>query len=211
MFPPPILYRFSSLARLTSFVDEGKISFNHARNFTAGELTPGQRDNEQERLYVPDVRRLQLDVESAGRGRTPIQNLTNVSITLNLPDVHGNPLAYYLLCCSTDRNDRMFGEFKADAVVTIKDPTEFFRRLEAATQAQMPDFGCHGKSVQYFPRNSVPTGQKTWEYIFFKDDVFGYQDEFRFVLIGPPNLSTEDRKELVLGPLNDICVVEVRP
>lgn len=210
MSAPSVLYRFSSHARLTAFVKEGRISFNHARNFTAGELLPGQRDNEQERLFHPDAQNLQMAVQSPGKEAAPISNLTNVKITLNLPDRSGNPLGYYLLCCSSENNPRMFDEFGADAVVEIRDAQAFFDRLQAAVREQIPGFDCVGRTVEYFDRNSLPHKTMTSEYLFCKDAAFAYQREVRFILIGPPEKSGEDRKEVIVGPLEDQCVIHPR-
>jgi hypothetical protein len=201
------LYRYSDHARVTAFVTEGRVSFNHARNYTAGELTPGQRDNEQERLYTPDVRNLQVAVGSPGQGASPLTNLTNFKLTVNIPAIGGAPLGYYLLCCSHDSEPWMFAEFKADAFIEFHDPAEFFRRLQVAAHDQFPGFGCHGRTVEYYSRSSLPAKTEAWEFIFCKDDTFAGQREFRFTLVGPQDQSADDRKELLLGSLADICSV----
>ncbi len=204
MFPPPALFRFTDRCYAESFASDGVVSFNHARNYTAGELTPGQRDDEQCRIYVPDASTLQVSVGDANQPQQLLTGITDFNLTLNLHH-QGQPLGYYLLCFSLSCETSLYEEFSADTCIELFDPSEFFRRLQPAVRTKYDGWDCHGKQVQYFRRDSLPTTVNQGELIYWKDSVFAHQQEFRFTILGPPEDIFPDRKEVVLGPLLDIC------
>ncbi|HVU26123.1 MAG TPA: hypothetical protein VHG71_00035 [Verrucomicrobiae bacterium] len=181
------------------------MSFGHARDYSYGELTIAQKDNEQERFFTPSPAHIAVGVSISNEPPQFLSSLTNLKFTVHLKNSFGEPLVYYILCTSTSWKGGLFEAFDADSCVEFLDPLAFYERLAKAIAEQLPRWACCAKPVHYFSRISLPDTNKQSELVFYKDDIFSIQDEFRFLLVGPQESSDTPRKELALGCLKDIC------
>jgi hypothetical protein len=92
--------------------------------------------------------------------------------------------------------------------VEIEDVTAFFRRFEAALNAQLPGWGALSAPAQYWDFSRVPVGARQGDLFFLKDaSKYSSQKEYRIVLIPPEGFvvdGPEMRQSIYLGSLEDI-------
>lgn len=113
---------------------------------------------------------------------------------MNVPD-------FYVWCCGNDCDLRMLHDFRADALLLIKDRASFTNRLLEAVEKINPGFvATHGPVSYYDPYE--PRSKLTP--IFSKNFKYLYQNEYRFAWRRP---SSEVLSPFLveLGPLDDIA------
>ena len=184
--PPPALYRYGLRRYLEPFLLTGRVSMARADTYRDTLLSDGQRDDET-------VRALADGTELLFVGRD------------------GNPLVYYLLCCSMANDPSLLTEFGADACVRIYDPGTFGDRLLAEARREFPDRGgiqgcdLYGRTVRYYPDGVVPSVNDQVELIFSKNQRFAHQKEFRVIFAANPLLTSSKRIEFTIGDMRDIA------
>ena len=200
MTPPAKLFHFGKLQHLERFVPDGQLSFGIASRYTKAELTEAQRDDEHNRIFTPDVQRIQLFAGSPGDAAQPISNLTHLSITL------GIQTTYYIMCFAHALDPALYEAFHADVCIEIREPETFLTRLDTALITQHPDWGALAGPVQY-DKCELPLTNNQAKLCFLKHVRYADQQEFRIALFGQTQTPAPERVPLVLGSLADICQV----
>jgi hypothetical protein len=210
MCVPLKLFRFDERIYAESFVSKGSVSFGAAATYNDSLLTAAQQDNEQERSTNLNPARHRLAVSASDGTLRPLQNLTALKITHKATDRNGAPLRYYILSCSLNNSATFYDKFGKDCHVAIHDPREFMLRLNTAVSAQLPDSGGEARQVTYFRCDTPITSATTLDLLFMKADSYSWQEEYRFVLLGPGSQAQQKRVTLTLGSLTDICSLHLR-
>lgn len=110
---------------------------------------------------------------------------------------------FYVWCCGLSYDARMFSDFKAEALVMIRDMAAFTARLNAAVKAARPHLASqHGPCIYYDPY-TVKREQLTPMYS--KNLRYLYQNEYRFVWTVPPQATDLPPFFVELGPMMDIA------
>jgi hypothetical protein len=197
---PSRLFRYSEMAHAQQWITEGIVALGRAESYLRTELLPAQQDDERQRVFRPDMRRVTMYAGGPGDVPRPLRNVYDLRMTYRLP-------GYYLLCLSLNQNPKMLIEWPGYACIRINDPTAFFHRLDAAMTKQLPDYGFLTGPVTYLAENNFPKRPSVTELIFTKFKRYAYQEEYRLALLLEKDPNPADRHLLRLGPLDDLCAI----
>ena len=111
---------------------------------------------------------------------------------------------YYVLCSSCGYHRELFSDFKADCCIIITNLLEFEKRIEAATEIQLPGWYFVALPVEYF--DPYELGIKGFlDPVLSKDFAFAYQMEFRFFWVSLKGEAANNFKYIKLGSLDDLA------
>jgi hypothetical protein len=191
------LIRFGKKKYMRELYETGGLLFQEASTFSQADNL-SVRDDELTLLmkrYVPKDE-LKL-VPGAPDPETVRERGVGLNFLLSCPD--------FLVLCLTDKiNFRLVADWDAEAVALIHDPTEFAKRLSAASTNLLEKAGrdmLESGKVRYidpyFPLDNpdVP---------FCKHYKFAYQSEFRFIVRGKNKLDFSVRR-IEIGSISDIA------
>lgn len=112
---------------------------------------------------------------------------------------------YYVLCFSKGYDIRLVEDFKADALLIIRKPEVFARRLQAAVAKAKPHFDPRSASVTYYdPYRLEPDPGLIPMLKHFRH---AYQSEHRFAWLGEEPSGGFEPFFVELGPLRDISTL----
>jgi hypothetical protein len=176
----PKLFRISQLPFLMDMLERGRLRFGPAQSYQKIESDAARADNEMTKGYKRSGRSVTITTED-GRAIVALEDVSFDTSRMT-PDMVEVP--YWMLCCSTDFDPRLFDEFPSaegdDAMIAIFHPDEFLRRIRAAIAATRPDVDVFATTIFYYdvyhpPRRDIsPVTMKTMR--------FAYQRELRIVL-----------------------------
>jgi hypothetical protein len=202
----PRIFRFSRLAYLMNTLERGQLRFAPAKGYKAIENDAARADDEMTKGYRRSASRVSITTLD---GR-PIKALKDVSFDTSrmTPDLVDLP--YWLLCCGTDLDPRLFAEFPGghgdDAALAIFDPEEFRRRAGQAIAAALPHAVASVSVVDYYDIYHPPAHRISP--VKMKTIHFAYQRELRFVLdpgLGPA--IAEKDYFIDIGSIEDIAAI----
>lgn len=197
---PGRLFRYAEPGHAHQWMQDGTVALGRAESYLRTELLPAQQDNERQRVFRPDMRRVTMYAGDPGDTPRPLRNVYDLRMTYQLP-------GYYLLCLSLGQSPEMLTEWPRYACIQIGDPTAFFHRLDAAMTKQLPHYGFLTGPVTYVAENSFPKHPSLQELIYTKFGRYSYQQEYRVAVLLENDPTPVDRHLLRLGPLGDICSI----
>jgi len=191
------LFRFSKRKHLEDFVNEGILCFGIATSYLEIKLTEAQRDNEQTRICIPDLKKTKFVINGSIAFK-------NVELKHTARDIHNNPLQYYLMSFARIFDARLYEEFEADSCIEILDEEKFKQRL--GTKLKKLDYKGYLSDVAYYDPKQLQAFLDFKDILFSKEIKYAYQEEFRIVLF-PPALDNfkKERIKIKIGALEDIC------
>ena len=205
---PDKLFHFGKSQYVGDFIPNGVISFGLASGFLNNQLTKGQQDEEMKRTATPPMEGTTVLVEDKLETATPLSNVFSSMIKLGIRS------PYFMKCFSLGFSNEMYDEVDGDVCVEIRDVPSFRDRFVRALSEQLPDWGAVARSAEYWDLSEIPVERNQLDLMFLKDKTtYSHQKEFRIVLTPPNGFEVTDqgtRKEIVLGPLHDICVLHCR-
>ncbi len=190
--------KFGEREHIRRSIEKGVLKVSPASSFDDSSLNDAQRDNElQHWTSTPNE---QLMMELYGRNgegeeaEIPVHK-QEVHRGMSVPD-------FYVWCCALGYDARLFTEFKADAVLIIRDKSEFRSRFAKAMARELPASTLRCGALGYYdryttrPEQLVPIFTKSFEYL--------HQNEYRFAW---PAASNTALKPIFpeIGPLTDIA------
>lgn len=128
----------------------------------------------------------------------------------------GGDQDFFLWCCSSTYEPRLFVDFQANSCLVIHDAKEFGKRLNTGMLEKISSLpGMKGSPVRYYdpflPDDTLDEMLSTPLSLFlFKDLRYAYQAEYRFlwpVKVKP----AETFIDIEVGPLSDICELLILP
>lgn len=111
---------------------------------------------------------------------------------------------YYMLCLSSEWDPQLFGAFKVDSCLLIRDAEEFRFRLLEACEADLPGWLCELIQVQYFDPYEM-TKNELFDSAMSKDFSFAYQQESRFICSARDGSHATESTVLTTRALGDIA------
>lgn len=205
-----VVFKYGKRKYLESFIKDGRVSFAISTLYKDTLLTPGQQDNEVERVFTPDPEK---HVIIAGPENSALKNVTSIKINYSLKSRNGEELKYYIWCGATELSDEAEADFNPDCYIKINNFKEFFLRLETAAREAFPDIGevkgcdIYGRNVIYHDPQSIPPSSEQKELIFLKDHKYRHQKEFRLLFVTDPDKSTSERINFTIGNLEDLAEI----
>lgn len=193
-----VLFRYGKLEHMQDFFEKGVVRIGPASYYKSLEGDIARADDEvtKESFLPGQYSRITT------RAGQDIPVIGDIRHSVSFKD-------YYLLCMACDWDPMLFNEFgNADACVIIQGVETFAKRLELATQVQLPNWDFHHFPVEYFDPYEGTRKQVIHPPIY-KDFRFAYQREYRFFWISPSEQPTDGFKFLQLGPLQDIAQLSV--
>lgn len=194
------LIKFGEYQYLQPMLEVGETRIMPA-SFYKNSPNPAIRDSELEIKLSALPTEVTMEVIDAktGTSKRQISPIGNIEFTLSTKS------DYYLFCLAGSYAHRMFGDFKADACLIIKNPKRFLDRITEQFKFQLPDLNASGRAVDYVdPLNSNGVAANAY---FSKHFRYSYQKEFRVVWI-PENPSFDLKPVFLnLGDLRDYCEI----
>lgn len=197
------LYRFGKHKHMRSLLEFGTVRIAPASSFQDAGIGAARRDTE---LWIETMPRLRdLNALCARDHLLPpeVGPLPEYSRPWKYIAVAKSD--YYIYCLSNRYDHRFFDDFDADAVVVIKDPGEFARRLHLGVELKLKSWKSTAIDVEYvdplFPRTD------TLNPFFCKHFKYYYQQEHRHFWISLNNKTVSRLTAFLvdIGPLDDIC------
>jgi len=202
------LFKFGKATHLRPMLECGRLLISPASSYKDPSLNIAQRDADELRIVLRPSTTGKPIVIKDQEGNTVFD--TSAPRHFQIAFEIGGDQNYYVWCCSTTYEPRLFVDFKADACLIIHDHNEFARRLNTALYANSPTLpGMRGNDVRYYDPLSPGEAlenmcKEPLPIMFFKDFRYTYQAEYRFVWpvkdvteLAPVNIE--------VGPLHDIC------
>jgi len=194
------LLKFSKKQYVKDMYKFGHFRISPASYYAKGSHIRAIKDLETARNYklkaLVDVLEGKTEIEFKGQsipikcGFIPLQFMMN---------------DYYLFSTCTEVSRRMPTDFESDAVLVIKNKTEFVKRIKKALLEQCPDWEFLEGTVYYFdPYNDMP---KDINQEFWKHFAYSYQREHRCILRQKGNVQPYYNLEpffIEIGSLSDI-------
>ena len=171
----PVFLRYGSMSNMYDLYHQGQLMLQPAKRFLDEDLAAVQDDE-----CMIDVRGI-LDSEAVRRLVVNPQAVPDV-----IPDQHVHlsfeTADYAIYCMGTKPELRMIADWDARAVVIIKQPEEFQRRLIHSIQSRFPDAQISFQDVAYLDPYYPPT--KPPDVCAVKHFRYSYQNERRLIVHG---------------------------
>ncbi len=190
--------KFGKRKHIASAFDRGIIRIAPASWYVAdSSLNAAQADNELEHAAVTANQHLKFKLygkDAIGtEAEVPVQK-KELFRYMMVPD-------FYVWCCGLDYDARLFHEFKAEAVLVVRDQDAFRTRLAAAVARELPNICMKEDRIRYYDPYTVQREQLIP--IFSKHIRYLYQNEYRFAWMVPQGESLKPFF-VELGSLHDI-------
>ena len=198
--PGQWLLKFSRREFVADMYAHGRFRISPASYYAKGSHIRAVKDLETARNYKLKA------INEVIKGKDEINfNGKKIPITGGVVRLEFKMDDYYLFSTCKEINRRMPTDFDADAVLVIKNRSDFIRRLRDSLLQALPAWEFIEGEVYYFdPYNDIPSNanQEFWKHISF-----AYQKEHRCVL--RPRVRQPGNRELKpffieLGSLDDI-------
>jgi hypothetical protein len=187
-------------------LEQGRLRFAPATGYKSIENDAARSDDEMTKGYRRSGSRVSIKTLD---GRQ-IKALEDVSFNVSRKTADMVDLPYWMLCCSTDLDPRLFDEFSSgqgdDAALAIFDPEEFRRRTGRAVAVALPYAAASVSVVDYYDiyhppaRDISPVTMKTLH--------FAYQRELRFVLDPGHGPAIGEKDYFIdIGSIEDIAAI----
>lgn len=196
--PPTCFAKFGKKEHIRRSFEEGSLKITVASGFNDPSLNQAQRDDElMHWTRTPNKELLFKLYGQNNQGEEvemPVEKLEYFE-GLSVEN-------FYVWCCGFGYDARLFHEFKADAVLVIRDKDEFRRRLQKSVAEILPGYEMVEQTVSYY--DPYTTDRDKIKPIFTKNFNFLHQNEYRFAWKSdkPP---VHESIFPVLGSLQDIA------
>lgn len=168
------LVRYSKRKYLREAFDEGKIRIQPASSYKDPSLNFAQYDEELQHYSVSSNKRITFETiildESNGSKKISTPTFLELFQYMNIPN-------FYVLCCSTRFNYRLFHSFDADAALIIFDKNEFLSRVNSAVSEKMSLSNFKNGKIGYYDPYKIDKSDLIP--YFIKHFRYMYQDEYR--------------------------------
>jgi hypothetical protein len=121
----------------------------------------------------------------------------------DLTEILKAPTNYYVYCLAGDFDNRLFGDFNADACLLITDIVAFVERLVRAVAPKLPGWNGAGTGVKYI--DPLNTKKEEIDLLYCKDFRYAYQKEYRLIWTPPDPKTKLDPIDVTLGSVKDCC------
>jgi len=216
-FPQPSrgqLFKFGEAKYLRPALEHGRLRITSTGFYGNSSLNSARHDEDEGRTILrPSQTGLNIIVRDVTERTVfgPAERL-NQQIAVKI----GGDQDFFVWCCSSAYEPRLFVDFQADACLVIHDAKEFANRLNRGLLEKIPHLpGMKGSHVRYYdpflPDDTSGEMLSTPLSLFlFKDLRYSYQSEYRFLwpAEGKPDKAFVD---IEVGPLVDICELLVLP
>jgi len=202
------LFKFGEAKYLRPALEQGRLRITSTGFYGNSNLNSARHDGDEGRTILrPSQTGLNIILKDAA-DRTvfgPAERL-NKQLVVEI----GGDQDFFVWCCSSIYEPRLFVDFQADACLVIHDAKEFANRLNRGLLAKIPHLpGMKGSHVRYYdpflPDDTLDEMLSTPLSLFlFKDLRYAYQSEYRFLW---PAEGKRDKAfvDIEVGPLVDIC------
>ncbi|HSI10931.1 hypothetical protein ACQKJ1_23785 [Methylorubrum rhodesianum] len=195
---PECFAKFGQRDHIKRSFDEGVFRIAPASSFNDASLNEAQRDNEL--MHWTRTPNEQMMVKFYGLD----ENGAEIEMPVRKQELlRGMTVSdFYVWCCGLGYDARLFSEFKAEAVIVIRNKQEFKRRFSEAVSKILPYSTMQDRSLVYYDPYTIHRNQLFP--IFTKNIKYLHQNEYRFAWQAPAGDPLEP-KYPVLGPLHDIA------
>lgn len=190
-----VLFRYGEIDHITDAFKKGRFLIRPASQFDALKEDSARNDDETSKYSYMAGNSTKITTQDGVK----IPVIGDIKRTNSMPD-------YYMLCVSSDWDDKMFSDFKADACLVIKDVDLFSHKLEKASLELFPKWFYHHNPIDYFDPYEKVKNERI-DAGMSKDFKFAYQREYRFIWAPPPEENPDEIKFLEIGNLEDISVI----
>jgi hypothetical protein len=195
---PECFAKFGKREHIKASFEKGTLRVAPASSFNDPSLNEAQRDNELEHWTRTPNQQLMVKFygldPSGNEVEVPVQR-KELLRGMNVPD-------FYVWCCGLGYDARLFHDFKAEAVLVIRDKNEFKSRLARAMERELPGSPMQDQPLSYYDPYTIQREQLFP--IFTKNIRYLHQNEYRFAWTVPKGAAV-DPIYPVLGPLTDIA------
>jgi len=192
------LVRYSKKNYIEKPFSEGSIRLAPASSYADSSLNAAQFDEELRHFSVTPDEQLLFKMYGSDTLGGPERELPVTPLELfRYMEVQN----FYVICCATSFDCRMFYDFEADAAIIIFDNDTFISRINSAVLDQVPSKFKHGKINYYDPylvkRPQLVPG-------FSKHFRYAYQDEYRLIWEVSPQIPLQPFF-INIGSMHDIA------
>jgi hypothetical protein len=193
--------KFGKYQFLKDTLKKGEFRISAASSFNQSHLNNAQRDQELEIVLqaLPSETRIEVLDRATGKADGELRPIENVKFTLKAPT------DYYTCCLALTFSHRLYGDFKSDCAMIIKEPRVFLNRLIDGFKAKLVGWRGEARTVDYYdPLDNRPGPPSVY---FAKHFRYWYQHEYRVVWIPPTPIAELPPLDIVMGSLEDICEI----
>lgn len=193
----PHLVRLGRTEHLREAYRLGRFRIAPASSYSDPSLNAAIGDDERTLITISLPKILPSDRSAADHAKLGAEPIGEIVRTAKMAG------DFYVLCLSNSYDPRLVVDFGADAVLVIRKPATFARRLHRSVARERPDLRPWFGAVEYY--DPYQPGLDPTHIPMLKHFRFAYQDEMRFAWTAVTAQETWPPFFVEVGPLREIA------